>query len=133
MAKKKDREETNHETNGKPKRKVTLAKFMENSVAMELHDEKAEELLPNLWDHMRPHYDGLTITRMPGSIRIGVEGGYYRISISMPTEKRETVLVVDSLVGIIEALERYLAMGTQVYKPIWEKNKKKLPTIDDLI
>lgn len=132
-SKKKTSEKAQEASESESKPKVRLAKFMASTAILVLKDSNAEENLPNLYDHMAPIYEGHTLMRCAGTIRISVEGGYYRVSLSCPTEKVETVMVTDSLVGIIDALERYLAMGTQVYKPAWEKTKKALPTIDDLI
>lgn len=128
MAKKKENPPSENGT----QKKVEILPVLQNYVAARLEDQEASVKLPNLLEHIKPCFNGRVMTRQAGRITISVEGSHYRVTLTLPTEKAQTTMIADTLVGVLDALERYLALGTQVYAPTWEKNKK-LPTIDDLI
>jgi hypothetical protein len=88
---------------------------------------------PKLYRHIMPHYDGRRLMTAAGRISISIEGKIYRVSLTMPTYKTQCVVLCESLTTWMDDVERYLGMPTTVYLPMWEKNKKALPTIDDLI
>jgi hypothetical protein len=116
-----------------PDAKVVLASFMSDVALQRIDDPEARAQLPHLWDHIAPIFSGACLQRQAGRITISIEGDHYRVTVSCPTEKVQTTLITSTLLGCLEELNRYLAMPTRVYAPTWERNKKKLPVIDDLI
>lgn len=102
-------------------------------IKVRLADEQGALRFPNLYAHIDPIYDGLSIRRQPGRLTISVDGSYYRVTLACPTEKIQTIFVLDSLAEMFENVEKSLAEGKQVYSPMFDRSKKSKPTLDDLL
>ncbi|MFZ1006817.1 MAG: hypothetical protein WAN65_08275 [Candidatus Sulfotelmatobacter sp.] len=123
------------ETNGhlQSAAKVQVAPILQDRIKVQLSDEMGKDKYPNLYAHIDPIYDGLTIRRQAGRLSIMVDGSYYRVTLSCPTEKIQTIFILESLVDLLENVEKSLAEGKQVYSPVFDRSKKSKPTLDDLI
>jgi len=113
--------------------KVEVDAELHAAMSMEMDDVFLKETHPLLYRHLMPKFRDGKLKCAAGRVSISIEGKVYRVSLTMPTYKTSVVVLVESLGSWMDEMERYLALPTRVYMPMWEKNKKALPTIDDLI
>jgi len=112
---------------------VHVAKTLRDAVAAKLDDPAGSSALPVLSDCLLPVYDGLLWKRQGGKLSISVEGAHWKVNLQCPTEGLQTTFVCETLVGLLDALETFLASGQAVWTPGWKKSRGRLPTVDDVI
>lgn len=115
------------------KPKAVKAKIFEKVKPEKIADPEAKKMLPTLLDVMLPIWDGNTMLRQPARMSIQPDGATWRVTIECPTEGLQTVLCVDSLSALLVDVEKMLASGQAHWGMSWQRRKKNLPTIDDLI
>jgi len=113
--------------------KVQVASFLKDAVTARLDDPEGLASFPTLMEALLPVYDGSTLIRQGGRLTIKPEGAHWLLTLDMPTEVLSARFCTDSLVRGLEAVEEALRSGKVVFSPGYQKNKKKLPTIDELI
>jgi hypothetical protein len=133
MAKKKNGTPLKSDAGDHEESKVEIDEELHAAMCMEMDDVQLKTTHPLLYRHLMPKFRERKLTCAAGRISISIEGKVYRVSLTMPTYKTSVVVLVEHLGAWMDELERYLAMPTKVYMPMWEKSKKSLPTIDDLI
>lgn len=118
--------------NGK-KPKAMKAKLFDKVKPDKMKDDAAKKEMPNLLDVLLPIWEGSTMLRQPGRLSISPDGGSWRVTVECPTEGLQTVLMTDSLPTLLIDVEKLLASGSARWGMSWQRRKKNLPTIDDLI
>lgn len=109
------------------------ASVFDKVVASAPQDDKAEELWPNLWELIMPKYKDGICTRQPGSLRIKVEGSYFRVYLECPTEGLCTSIMLATMNNAFEAFEGAAARGELNWVPTFDRAKKNKPVIDELM
>jgi hypothetical protein len=112
---------------------VHVAKVLRDAVSAKLDDPSGSSAFPVLSECLLPVYDGLLWKRQAGKLSISVEGAHWRVNLQCPTEGLQMTFVCETLVGVLEALEAFLASGRAVWTPGWNKHRGRLPTVDDII
>lgn len=87
-------------------------------------DDKARERYPNVWACLMPHWSEGKCTRQSGTLRVRIVGSWFEVTLSCPTEGVETTLSTETLVNLLEQLEKLLASGRAIWKPDWSSTKK---------
>lgn len=87
-------------------------------------DAEAVKRWPNLVACLYPLWREGKCIRQAGGLRIRLVGCYYQATLSCPTEGVETDLVVETLVDLLDALERLLASHKAVWRPDFYHTKK---------
>lgn len=98
-----------------------------------LKDEAAKKEMPVLLDVLLPIWQDGVMVRQPGRLSITPDGGHWRCTIECPTEGLQTTLLLDQLPSLLQALDAALASGKMPWGMSWQRRKKSLPVIDDLI
>lgn len=106
---------------------------LKNAVLARLADEEGQMVLPVLFECLVPQYDGGTLTRPGGKLSMTVEGVYWRIQLDLPYERLTCRMFGTSLASALADLNAYLGTGKAVFAPMFDRNKKKLPTLADVI
>jgi hypothetical protein len=117
----------------KEKPKPTPVDLGQGIDALQCHDEVGRKEYPVLSKLFYPQYVDGVLTRQRARIGVREDDGVIRVSLTLPTEKRETFWETDSLYGLWEGLEAFLSSGKAKWKKQWTPGKKDLPTIDDLV
>lgn len=117
--------------NGKPKARPckALSKISPETVK----DDKAKKELPILLDVLLPMWEAGIMTRQPGRMSIRPDGGSWQVTLEAPTEGVQAVFMCDSLSTLLVEVEAVLASGRTHWGMSWQKRRKNLPTIDDVI
>ena len=113
--------------------KVHVPAFLKDAALARLDDQKALAELPTLCECLLPVYEGTTLIRQAGRISISVEGAHWKVSLDCPSERLATTFAAESLADCLASLEAALKAGHVVWRPGYNKSKKPLPTIDELI
>lgn len=87
-------------------------------------DQAALEKWPTLCDVMYPRYREDAITWQAGSISIRIEGGYYAVTLTCPTEGKQLSIVVASLATAFDDLEAMLKSGQSHWRLTYEAKKE---------
>lgn len=116
-----------------PKPVAVVPDVLKNATQARLRDERLEAAFPTLHACLMPQYEGPTLLRPPGKITFAVEGVYWRITLDLPYERLTCRILVETLTEGLQSLETYLASGRAVFTPAYDRNKKKLPTLDAAI
>ncbi len=115
------------------KKQVHMIGLLKDAALARIDDQPSREKLPTLMEVMLPVFDGSTLIRQGGKISIVPEGAHWRITLDCPTEVLTCRFVTNQLWQALTDAEEMLSKGIAVWSPGWSRNKKKLPTIDDLI
>jgi len=108
--------------------------FLQDAILQKFDDPLAREKWPTLFSSLAPVHEGATLRRQAGRITFKVIGANLVVCLSNPTEIIDIDIIVTSLVSAFDEVEHALSNGTCTFKPGWQKNRKKAPTIlDDLI
>lgn len=113
----------------KKKEKGAIAEYLEKSLQVQLHDDGAQTRFPLLCQFLLPVYDGLTLIRQEGSLRIQASGPEWQVSMECPSEQIMTTVALPSLIDLFETLEGLLASHRCVWKPNWKKKRKDLSAL----
>jgi len=119
--------------NGKPHSSVYVPDILKDAIAARLDDPEAEMALPSLFPCMMPQYDASTMTRQAGKITIQAEGAHWRVQLDLPTEVLTGRIAASSLVTALQELNLAIHEKRIAWSPGWQRQKKKLPTVDELI
>lgn len=93
-------------------------------------DDAAGDRWPNLLSVMYPQtMDGKPV-RLPGSLSVAVNGGYYIVTVRCPSEGLDTRLVVETLVDLLDQVERHVSSPVCVWLPDWNSTKKIRRSLD---
>jgi|SRR5215475_1654223 len=87
-------------------------------------DSEALKAWPNVVACLYPLWREGKCIRQAGALRVRLVGCYYCVTLSCPTEGVETDLVVETLVGLFDALEGLLSSGKAVWRPDFYHTKK---------
>lgn len=87
-------------------------------------DEEGKKLYPTLAWCIDPIWKDGKCIRPSGDLRIRTMGGYYLVTVHCSAEQQETTLVTDTLVQLLEQLERHLVAPTTIWLPDWQAAKK---------
>jgi len=117
----------------KEKPAVERAKIFNGHNQLGLEDPDGALRYPNLFDVLRPLWKNGVQTRQRGRLVVAPLGSMYRVTVDCPTEVLECTIMLTSLVSMMEKIEAALASGEIVWLPGFKKNRKALPTVDDLI
>jgi len=121
-------------TNGQKKKpKAEAAKLLRAFKETTPADERAKKATPNLLDVLLPIFRDGVCTRQGGRLSVSADGGSWRVSLECPTEGLATIILVDSLATLQDELEAVLASGRARWGLSWDRKKKNLPRIDDLV
>jgi hypothetical protein len=115
----------------KPKR--SPLPFVKEMLKVHLHDELAQEGCRTVLQFMAPIYEDGVLTRLPGSIRITVDSGAYIVQIDLPTEDAEVTCRVDSLIGIMESVQKAIDEGKAIMTEGWKKKKRDRQRVSDSV
>lgn len=110
---------------------VETAKTLSKLSPQAWQDEAGKKLYPTIWDVMSARWKEGVMTRQAGRLTIRCDGGTLRATIECPTEGLQTTYVADSLAGLFEGLEAFLASNKARWGLTWQKAKKNLPVLDD--
>jgi len=103
---------------------------LKNAVLARLTDEEGSLTLPVLFECLVPQYEGSVLTRPGGKLSVSVEGVYWRIQLDLPYERLTARIYSASLATVLSDLNAYLG-GKPIFAPMYDRNKKKLPRLDD--
>jgi len=112
---------------------VSVAKALKNVKILNPDDEAAKKQFPLLYDLLCPVWVDGRCQRVPAKLTLRVDSGCYFISLECPTEGLQTTLVVWTLLGLWEELEKALKDNLCNWGATWEKKKRFTPRVDDLI
>ena len=108
--------------------------FLRDAVQARWDDPQCRERWPSIHRCLEPIYEGATLRRQAGSIRIKIVGPNLIITLTNPSEILDLDFVVKSLTTAFDEIEAAILRGDFHAKPAWQKNKKKPPTVlDDVI
>jgi hypothetical protein len=82
---------------------------------------------------MMPKFDDKTLTRQAARLTIKAEGAHWIVAIDMPTEIIQGRIASASLTTALADFNLAIHEKRIAWTPGWTKNKKKLPTIDEVI
>lgn len=89
------------------------------------HCQESEETYPTLWGIIAPKYDAKQrLTREPATVSLRVDGSLFRVTIVCPTERLQTVMQTDSLVDLLDQLDRFLSEPATSWTPTYDAKKK---------
>lgn len=125
----------------KPKKKpdakngatAVVPTILQNLALARLSDEEGQMTLPVLYECLVPQYDGAALLRPAGKLSITVEGVYWRVQLDLPYERLTCRMYGVSLASALSDMNKLLGSGTAVFGPMFDRNKKKLPRLDDAI
>lgn len=121
---------TSEPKNVKPS--IPIPDFLKDAIGARLDDPEAREALPTLYEALVPKYDGSAQQTLPGKLSITVVGASWLVKLDMPTYVLQASVACASLLECLRAMDTYLSTGGALM-PGFAKNKKRLPTIDDVI
>lgn len=98
-----------------------------------MQDEEGQMSLPVLFECLLPQYDGSALTRPGGKISIAVEGVYWRVQLDLPYERLTCRMFGASLATVMADMNAYLGTGKAVFAPMFDRQKKKLPRLDEVV
>jgi len=108
--------------------------FLQDVIMQRFDDAATREKWPTLYSSLAPVHEGATLRRQAGRITFKVIGHNLVCTLSNPTEIIDIDICVTSLTTAFDEVELALTSGTATFKPGWQKNRKKPPTIlDDLV
>ena len=119
--------------NGKPNSSVYVPDILKDAISARLDDPEAAMALPSLLPCMMPMWDGNTLTRQAAKLTIQAEGAHWRVTLDMPTEVIQGRIAATSLTTALQELNLAIHEKRIAWSPGWQRNKKKLPTVDELI
>jgi hypothetical protein len=118
----------------KPKKpKVESATLLAKVKFLNPADPEDKKALPNVADLLCPRWKDGTLVRQAGRLTIKPDGAAWRVSIECPTEGLQTSFLVDSLHNLFSDAEKFLSQGKAHWALTWTRQKKNVPTIEDLI
>ena len=121
------------ESNGKKKPGPQPAKLLAKVAFTSLKDDAAKKEIPSLLDVLLPIWQDSVMTRQPATMMITPDGGHWRCTITCPTEGLQATFLVDSLPALLKDVDAILASGKTAWGMSWQRRKKSLPVIDDLL
>lgn len=87
--------------------------------------------LPVLFACLIPQYEGSALIRPAGKLTLTVEGVYWRVQVDFPYERLTVRMFGASLSTALSDMNAYLGTGKAVFAPMYDRQKKKLPRLDD--
>jgi hypothetical protein len=121
--------DANNNKKPKPQPAKTLAKV----AFVSLKDDAAKKQMPALLDVLLPIWQDNVMVRQPAILKITPDGGHWRCVIECPTEGLQAQFMCDSLSTLLGDLDALLSSGKTAWAMSWQRRKKSLPVIDDLI
>jgi len=118
-------------SNGKPN--IDVPEFLRDAAAARLDDPDTRDKWPHLYDVLVPRFEGVTQTYSGARLSISVEGASWRVSLDIKTALLAASFHSVSLTTVFDTLEEALKEEQLFWGPSWEKRKKKLKTVDDVI
>ena len=115
------------------KTQAVVPDVLKNAVLARLHDEEGMLTLPVLYECLVPQHEGAALTRPAGKLTITVEGVYWRVQLDLPYERLTCRMFCGSLASALSDLNAYLGTGKAVFAPMYDRNKKKLPRLDEVV
>lgn len=115
------------------KSQAIVPDVLKNAVLARLQDEEGQMTLPVLYECLIPQHEGSALTRPGGKLSISVEGVYWRVQLDLPYERLTCRMFGASLATVLSDLNAYLGTGKAVFAPMFDRNKKRLPRLDDPI
>jgi len=109
------------------------AKLLANVKMIVPKDDASKKAIPGLLDVMLPIWKDSIMTRQPAKMMISADGGSWRCTIECPTEGLQATFMLDSLATLLVEVDAILQSGKTSWGMSWQRRKKHLPTIDDLI
>lgn len=129
MSKSKKKENGEQEKNGTPT--PPIPEVLKSVIGGRLDDQAGREALPTLMDLLLPKFaDGKQVTEA-GRITITPRLTHWEVKIDLPTYVRQCIVVPRSLVNSLEDLERAIVSQSVLWSVGYQRNKKKIPTLDD--
>lgn len=117
----------------KAKPQPFVPEILRDAILARIDDEEGMTSLPVLYGCLVPVYEGLELKRQPGKLTIAVEGAHWRLTLDCPGERITCRIACDSLLQCLVQLNERLASRLVTWAPAYDRNKKALPTVDDLI
>jgi hypothetical protein len=105
--------------------------FLRDAVLARWDDPVCREKWPCIHRCLEPIFEGATLRRQAGSLRLKIVGPNLIVTITNPSEILDMDFVVTSLTSAFDEVEIAISSGNFHVKPAWQKNKKKPPTILD--
>lgn len=105
--------------------------FLRDAVQARWDDPLCRERWPSIHSCLSPVFEGATLRRQSGSIRIKIVGPNLIVTLTNPSEILDLDFVVTSLTAAFDEIEIAIKAGNFHAKPSWQKNKKKPPTVLD--
>jgi hypothetical protein len=109
------------------------ASFLRNLSILLPTDDDGAKKYPTLSELLLPKYKGAVCTRQGGTLRVKVEGTYYRVSLDCPTERVQCSLLIETLIDLNAQVERFLRSGEAQWSPSWDVQKRSRPVIEDVL
>lgn len=113
--------------------KALVASFLKDAVNARMDDQHSLETLPALMEVLLPKYDGKTLLRQPGKLTIRAEGPRWIIQVDCPTEVVQCRYTTNVLAFALRDIDEAIANDHVLWLPGYSKQKKKLPTVDDIV
>lgn len=113
--------------------KVFVPPFLRDAALARLDDSIARKDYPTLYACLTAVYDGPTLIRQAGKLTVRPVGAHWEVSIECPGERLVARIVLLTLIGLLENVELALSSGSLQWSPGWSKDKKRLPSVDDLV
>lgn len=112
---------------------MVVPDILKDAILARLDDQEGLMTLPALMSVLLPVYEGSTLKRQAGKLTITPEGAHWRVTIDCPSEVISARIACASLVNLFSDVNLALGERRVAWAPGWQKNKKKLPTVDDII
>lgn len=94
-------------------------------------DEEGQHLYPTVFDLLCPRWKDGVQTRKSGKLTIRVDGGAYRVVMECPQEGVQASFLVDSLEGLLTAVELQVGSGRCHWTQTWAQQKKNSQRVDE--
>jgi hypothetical protein len=111
---------------------IPIPDFLRDAIGARLDDPTGREAFPTLYEALAPKYEGATQLTLPGKLTVTVVGASWIAKLDLPTYVLQAQIACASLHDVFPGMEAHLRSGGG-FSPGYAKNKKRLPTIDELI
>jgi len=112
---------------------IDVPEFLRDAVTARLDDPDTRSRWPRLYDVMVPKFEGTKQTWGGGRLSVRCEGASWIVSIEVAQAQLSSTMHCVSLTTAFDVIERCLEEDTLFWGPSWQKRKKKLPTLDEVV
>jgi hypothetical protein len=99
----------------------------------EVHDPEFRSLAPAFCELIMPYYRGRALLRLPGYLTIAPDGGCWKLTLSIPTEKLTATVETPTLMDLGQFLENLSKGNKWPWKDTWKARKAASRRIDEAL